>query len=119
MTPVQLPLPAQFHTNKQLFSDYYLNTVLPQRPDWQAHVAALLPLREQVREILAGAPSVMNEAQTEDRVVKPILALLGHTYEVQAGLRTPFGLKRPDYVFYPDDARRLAMAGRELNEAWT
>jgi hypothetical protein len=115
MTPVQLPLPAQFHTNKQLFSDYYLNTVLPQRPDWQAHVAALLPLREQVREILAGAPSVMNEAQTEDRVVKPILALLGHTYEVQAGLRTPFGLKRPDYVFYPDDARRLAMAGRELN----
>lgn len=23
------------HNNHQLFSDYYLNTTLPQRPDWQ------------------------------------------------------------------------------------
>jgi hypothetical protein len=38
MTVTQLPL-YQNHYNRQLFADHYLNTVLPQRADWQ-HLAA-------------------------------------------------------------------------------
>lgn len=35
MPDSQLPLPvAQPHNNQQLFSDYYLNEVLPKRLEW-------------------------------------------------------------------------------------
>lgn len=35
MSDTQLPLPAtQSHQNHQHFSDYYLNEILPQRPEW-------------------------------------------------------------------------------------
>jgi hypothetical protein len=36
--------------------------------------------------------------------VRPVLAALGHTFEVQAPLVTPAGTKEPDYVFYRDRA---------------
>ena len=39
MSASQLSLPLPPHRNQQLFSDYYLNTILRQREDWQ-HLAA-------------------------------------------------------------------------------
>jgi hypothetical protein len=36
MTATQLPLSlAQRHRNQQLFSDYYLDAILPTRPEWK------------------------------------------------------------------------------------
>lgn len=111
MPPTQLPLTLQqLHTNQQLFSDHYLNVTLPQRPDWQllAHdaAAALATLAPIVRAFLR-APA-QNEAQTEDDLIKPVLRALGHTFEVQAALRTPDGTKKPDYIFYRDAAALAA-----------
>ncbi len=34
---------VQPHRNHQLFSDYYLNIILPRRPDWSQLEAAALP----------------------------------------------------------------------------
>ena len=45
-----------------------------------------------------------NERQTEENLVCPVLRALGHSFEVQASLKTPDGTKVPDYVFYRDDA---------------
>ena len=44
-----------------------------------------------------------NEAQTERDLVRPTLEALGHSFEVQAALKTPLGTKKPDYVFYRND----------------
>src|SRR4051812_22382081 len=98
----QLPLNAPAHNNQQLFSDYYLNAILPQRADWQRQAATCAPLRARVAAIFAAYAPSTNEAQTERDLVQPILDALGHTFEVQAALRTPDGTKRPDYVFYRD-----------------
>lgn len=105
MTLTQIPLMfAQQHNNQQLFSDHYLNVTLPQRPEWRlmAHDAgaALAVIAPIVRAFLR-APA-QNEAQTEDDLIKPVLRALGHTFEVQAALKTPAGAKRPDYIFYRD-----------------
>ena len=117
MPPTQLPLAlAQRHNNQQLFSDHYLNVTLSQRPDWQllAHdaVAALNTIAPIVQAFLR-APA-QNEAQTEDDLIKPVLRALGHTFEIQAALKTPDGTKKPDYIFYrgqaADDLERLVMA---------
>jgi hypothetical protein len=57
-----------------------------------------------------------NEAQTERDLVRPVLEVLGHTFEVQAPLETLDGTKRPDYVFYRDVTSLNANKDRTLNE---
>jgi hypothetical protein len=118
MTITQLPLAlAQQHNNQQLFSDHYLNVTLPQRAEWKllAHdagqaLAAITPI------VRAYVPSD-NEAQTEEELIRPVLRALGHTFEVQAALKTPDGTKKPDYVFYRDLAALNANKNRTLDEA--
>jgi len=104
------------HRNAGLFSDHYLNVTLPRRPGWEA-------LAEEARRVMAKVARVFgsfvpsaNEAQTEQDLVRPILALLGHDFEVQPALKTPDGTKRPDYVFYRDAAALAANKGRTLDD---
>jgi len=119
MPLTQLPLVlAQRHNNQQLFSDHYLNVVLPQRPEWQllAHDAARALAA--ITPILRTFQPSQKEAQTEDDLIKPVLRALGHTFEVQAALKTPDGTKQPDYLFYRDQAARDAnKATRVLDDA--
>ena len=118
MSALQLPLPvAQPHRNRQLFSDYYLNAILPQRPDWRMLAPAARPVMAQVAAIVDAYTPRSNEAQTEHELVRPVLKALGHTFEVQAPLATPDGTKKPDYVFYRDQATLLANKGQTLTEA--
>ena len=46
-----------------------------------------------------------------------MLRALGHTFEVQAALKTPDGTKKPDYVFYRDLAALNANKNRTLDES--
>ncbi len=110
----------QQHYNRQLFSDYYLNTILPQRADWQALAkdANVQALMQQITAIWQGYIPSKNEpeAQTEHDFIRPVLEALGHTFEVQPSLTTPDGTKRPDYILYRDDIARQANRGQTLTE---
>jgi hypothetical protein len=73
MTATQLPL-YQSHYNRQLFADYYLNTVLPARTDWKA-----LSLAQDVHDTFARITAIWRayqpapnekEAQTEEGWIK-------------------------------------------------
>ena len=108
---------AQRHHNRQLFADRYLDTTLPARPAWQALAAEAAPVLAQVQAILAAFTPSANEAQTERDLVRPVLEALGHTFEVQASLRTPKGTKKPDYLFYRSQAALDANKGRVLTDA--
>jgi hypothetical protein len=119
MSISQLPLSlAQRHNNQRLFADHFLNVTLPQRPDWKllAHDAktALDQIAPTVRAFVA-APKIA-EAQVEESLVRPVLRALGHTFEVQAALRTPDGTKKPDYIFFRDDAALAASRNQTLTE---
>jgi hypothetical protein len=115
MPVVQLPLLAPAHRNQQLFSDYYLNTILPERADWQLATLAG-PVMREIALIFAAYKPSSNEVQTEDGLIKPVLAALGHSYEVQAALKTPDGTKKPDYVFYRDLTALHANRGKTLDD---
>jgi hypothetical protein len=118
MTIAQPPLLlAQPQRNQHLFTDYYLNTLLPRREDWQALVEPARPVMQRVAAIIAAYRPSPNEAQLERELVRPVLEALGHTFEVQAALRTPDGAKRPDYVFYRDQAALDANKGETLTDA--
>jgi len=95
------------HRNQGLFSDHCLNATLPARPDWRELAVEAGPAMEEISGLLAAYTPSENEAQVEEELVRPVLRLLGHTFEVQPALATPEGTKRPDYVLY-GDARSVA-----------
>ena len=70
--------------------------ILPQRPDWQMLAASAQPLMAEIAGILDRFTPSANEAETEHELVQPVLEALGHTFEVQAMLRTPNRMKRPN-----------------------
>ena len=88
---MQLPLVVRPHSNQQLFSDHYLDAILPRRPEWPLLAAEAAPAMARIEEIFAGYAPSGNEAQTERELIRPVLEVLGHTFEVQASLRTPYG----------------------------
>lgn len=103
------PTPAeQHHRNSGLFSDHYLSVTLPRRTDWQELVSEARPGMEELADLFASYTPSNNEAQTEADLVRPVLRVLGHDFEVQVALQTPGGTKVPDYVFYKDAESRAA-----------
>lgn len=104
------------HRNQQLFSDYYLNSILPGRPDWQMLASEASGVLSELQRVFASYTPSDKEAQVEDDFIKPVLRLLGHTFEVQASLATPDGSKTPDYVFYRDQAALVANKKKKLND---
>jgi len=115
--PEQLIIASPAHNNQHLFSDHYLNEILRQRIHWQALVDEARPAMEQVAAIFERFVPSSNEAQTEEDLVKPVLRLLNHDFEVQPSLSTPEGAKRPDYVFYEGTDSLNANKNQTLTDA--
>src|SRR5215210_6360952 len=108
--------PEQPHRNHGLFSDHYLNVTLPERPGWKDLAEQARPVMDEIAEVFASYAPSDNEAQTERDLVRRVLDLLGHAYEVQPALETPDGTKRPDYVLYEDVASVTANKNKTLDD---
>jgi len=117
MPDQQLSLHLPAHQNRQLFSDHYLNEILPNQAGWRALASPAKAALAEIAGIFERFVPSENERQTEDNLVVPVLRSLGHTFEVQAPLKTPDGTKVPDYVFYRDDAGLAAHKNQVLTEA--
>lgn len=94
------------HRNHGLFSDYYLNELLPQRvSEWQDHalVQKAFTQIKSLHENLKSSLPQQSESQLEEKFIKKILTILGHVYEVQPTLvSTAAGMKKPDYALFPN-----------------
>jgi type I restriction-modification system DNA methylase subunit len=113
---VQVILPPAPHRNQQLFSNHYLDVILPGRQDWQMLVEEAEPVLHDLQRLLAAYTPSEIEAQAEEDFIQPVLRRLGHTFEVQQSLETPNGTKTPDYFFYRDHTSLVANKGQKLNE---
>ncbi len=92
------------HRNHYLFSDYYMANRLPEQPEWAAAAAgALADFTALWRDY---SPQADNESQTEADWIRPALRRLGHHFNVQVALATPFGTRKPDYLLFAADAAR-------------
>jgi hypothetical protein len=88
--PIQLPLAEASHHNQGLFSDHYLDHILPKQWDILRDEAS--QVMTQLQSLYAKfTPNTNNEAQTEDNWIKPVLRAIGHIFEVQAPLKVPDG----------------------------
>ena len=92
-----------------LLSEHFLAERMPVRPDFQE--IEVEPLRTELRELWLRERDALrqsNEAQTEERFIKPALAALGFEYSVQVGLSFASGRRQPDYALYLSPAEREA-----------
>jgi type I restriction-modification system DNA methylase subunit len=112
--PVQLQLSGVTHSNQRLFSDYYLDHILPEH--WHGLRDEATEAIAQLRQLYARfTPNPNNESQTEEDWIKPVLRALGHTFGIQATLKVPDGIQRPDYMFYRDEAALVANKNKMLH----
>ena len=117
MHPATQSFPAeQPHRNHGLFSDHYLGVTLPRRPEWHELAYEARSAMKSIAQIFDSYVPSGNEAQIEQDLVRLVLKLLGHDYEVQPALETPEGTRRPDYVFYHDSTSLNANKNRMLND---
>lgn len=100
------------YNNRSLFSSYYLEKVVAAQTG-----ASLTAVYQEIQALyapIAAAASRLNEAQTEELFIRPVLRVLGHAFEVQPRLRTAQGTKQPDYAFFAD-TETLHLARPQLN----
>jgi hypothetical protein len=116
MTTPTPPAPEKPHRNHGLFSDHYLEATLPERPGWGEMVEEARPVMAEIARVFDSYVPSENEAQTERDLVRPVLDILGHNYEVQPRLATPDGTKRPNYVFYKNAAAVAENKDRTLDD---
>ena len=93
------------YNNQGLFSTYHLEKVIMEQTS-----DALESTYDQIKQLYASIAEFadnLNESQTEDQFIRPVLEILGHTFAVQPVLRTSLGRKQPDYAFF---ARQEALA---------
>ena len=107
----QLRLALGPYQNRKLFSDHFLEDILPTWPEFavadaRGLLADLADLWEAERAGLEHA----NESQTEERFIKPVLQRLGFYFTVQAGVPTASGHRQPDYALFVDDDTRATAA---------
>ncbi|MFP4188718.1 MAG: class I SAM-dependent DNA methyltransferase, partial [Halobacteriales archaeon] len=103
-----------FVTNRDLFSNYYLQEHLPETDDWETDDDELENAYDEVKALYEdekGRFGNYNESQLEKNFVRPVFEALGHVYEVEETVER--GRRRPDYaVFETEEAREEAIAGK-------
>ncbi|MCL9812607.1 Eco57I restriction-modification methylase domain-containing protein [Natranaeroarchaeum aerophilus] len=105
-----------YRTNRDLFSNHYLDKHLPETEEWdevsddelQEAYDDIMDLWEREKDT---APK-RNESQLEEKFIRPMFRKLGIPFEVEES--TSRTQRRPDYGFFEsDDAARDAFERRE------
>ena len=81
----------QPYVNRNLFSEQFLEELLPQDESWQVDEDSLRLAMQAATNLYAGREgewAQSNEAQLEDKLVRPALQALGHYFQVQPSLAT-------------------------------
>jgi len=105
-----------YRTNRDLFSNYYLDEHLPETEAWDE--LSDDELREAKADIMdlwereKGTAPKRNESQLEEKFIRPMFRKLGIPFEVEES--TSRTQRRPDYGFFEsEDAARGAFQRRE------
>jgi hypothetical protein len=98
----------------QLFTSDFLREGIRQTPGWTAGESEFVAFRAAVQRVFFGLrpDTVLNEAQTEDEVILPVLAALGWTERLRQANASHKGRQDvPDFLFFATpEAKQAALA---------
>jgi len=105
-----------YRTNRDLFSNYYLDEHLPETEAWDE--LSDEELREKRSEIIdlwereQDTVAERTESSLEEKFIRPLFRKLGIPFEVEETVQR--GQRRPDYGFFPsEDAARDAFSRKK------
>jgi len=95
-----------YRTNRDLFSNYYLDEHLPETEAWdEVSDEELREKRDEIRELWDrenGTVADRTEAGLEEKFIRPMFRKLDIPFEVEETVQR--GQRRPDYGFFPSEA---------------
>lgn len=105
-----------------LFTEDFLAEGIRQSPDWgELRDESVAEYRRRIAEVFAAVPKPgdLNEAQTQHRIIEPILAALGwaDAYSVQTNLEGRGRLNVADYTLFADTKARTLADGTASHDA--
>jgi hypothetical protein len=99
--------------NKPLFSSHYLEHRLVDSPEWSLDPRPTFDALQQLYQRKKALLSSLNEAQTEEEFIKPVLEILGFSYIPQTRSKT----QRPDYALFANNEQKEAALLNQTNES--
>ncbi len=93
---------------KALFSQHYLDSRLPELPEWAEDPTSAFETLCALWEKAQQFGATWSEAQTEDEFIKPALTALGWSFIVQPKAKHAGRVTRPDYALFADAAAQQA-----------
>ncbi|MTJ54842.1 N-6 DNA methylase [Anabaena sp. UHCC 0253] len=102
--------------NKPLFSQHYLDYRIQESPEWQLDITSDF---EQLKKLFLSKIAILstlNEAQTEDVFIKPVLDILGFSNIPQVVTRGKGRAERPDYALFANESERDIAYSFQNNE---
>ncbi|MGL5035910.1 MAG: hypothetical protein ACRC6M_19160 [Microcystaceae cyanobacterium] len=103
--------------NKPLFSSHYLEFHLPTSPEWQLDPN---PVFEGFKNLYFAKKNLLpklNEAQTEQEFIQPVLELLGFSYIPQVIATGKGRAERPDYALFINEVQKSGAYSNQNNES--
>ncbi len=92
--------------SKPVFSQHYLDYRIQECPEWQFDVAVKFEALNQFYLSKKDLLPTLNETQTEDVFIKPVLELLGFSYISQVTTHGQGRAERPDYALFTQESER-------------
>ncbi len=107
--------PTTYRTNRDLFSNYYLNDHLRETDPWnKVSDAEIQGAFEEIRELYENKKERVgdyNEAQLERNFIRPIFEILEISFEIEETVMR--NARRPDYGFFPSERAADSAFDRE------
>ncbi|MBD2137566.1 Eco57I restriction-modification methylase domain-containing protein [Anabaena sp. FACHB-1237] len=103
-------------SNKPLFSQHYLTFRIQETPEWQIDVTANFETLKNLYLSKKAILPTLNESQTEDVFIKPVLELLGFKTIPQVVTRGKGRAERPDYALFANESERDVAYTLQNNE---
>ncbi|MFP4029263.1 MAG: Eco57I restriction-modification methylase domain-containing protein [Candidatus Brocadiia bacterium] len=105
---------AEYIHNNKLFSDYYLDKLLPERDEWDRDCSHVRDELSRLLDDRRRALPTLNEAQTEEDFIRPVLRALGWEFQPQVRFRRRERIEIPDYALFASaDDKTVAQSTRE------
>ncbi len=96
-----------FWANRGLFSNNYLDYHLRDTSLWSEHLDSATTTFNEIKKVYENIKGLNigagQEAELEDKFIRPVLKALGFAYNVQPPSRRGFKKKRPDYALFNDE----------------
>ena len=114
-----LPVVEEPFLARNLFSYHFLKERLPREdPRWRRDEARNSETFQKIKDLYRRVGPAKkeqyqrNEANLEKDFIRPILDVLGHSYDVQESIHFTYrGTERPDYTLFPSEEVRQAAEG--------